>query len=169
MRKIIQKIDRGLYLFENSLLILILGVMVLMAFLQVVLRNLFHSGILWGDIFLRHLVLWVGFIGASLATRSERHINIDVLTRLLSKKIIPYIRIFVNLVAIAVGSVLVKAAFVFVRYEYEAKTILFTNIPAWYFELIIPVGFALISFRFLLKVLEQVADLFSGEAKDSSK
>ena len=89
MRKILQKIDRGLYLFENSLLILILSVMVFMAFLQVVLRNLFHSGILWGDIFLRHLVLWVGFIGASLATRSERHINIDILTRLMSPKVIP--------------------------------------------------------------------------------
>ena len=166
MRKIIQKIDQGLYLFENSLLILILGVMVLMAFLQLVLRNFFHSGILWGDIFLRHLVLWVGFIGASLATRSERHINIDVLTRLMSKKVIPYIRILVNLVAILVGAVLVKAAYVFVRYEIEAKTIVFANIPAWYFEIIIPVGFALISFRFLLKVLEQVASLISGDAKD---
>jgi len=83
MKKILQTVDSGLAYVETGLIILILGSMVLLSFLQVLMRNFFDTGILWGDIFLRHLVLWVGFIGASLATREEKHINIDLLTRLI--------------------------------------------------------------------------------------
>ncbi len=154
MQKIIRKIDAGIFAVENVAIILLLGVMVFMAFLQVVLRNFFDTGILWGDIFLRHLVLWVGFIGASIATREEKHINIDILTRVVKPAWIPYIRVGVYLVTLIICAVLTKAGYVFLSYEKEAGTILFKNIPAWYFQLIIPVGFALIGFRFFLKIVE---------------
>jgi len=136
MRTLLKKIDVSLTFFENSLIVIILGAMVLLAFLQVLLRNVFETGILWGDIFLRHLVLWVGFLGASLATREEKH----------------------DAVAIIVSVWLAKAGYVFLKFEIEANTILFKNIPAWYFQLIIPVGFGLIGLRFLLKFIEQILD-----------
>ncbi|MEJ2635567.1 MAG: TRAP transporter small permease [Calditrichia bacterium] len=142
---------------ENSLIILILGVMVILAFLQVLLRNFFDTGILWGDIFLRHLVLWVGFIGASLATREEKHINIDVLTRIISKRYIPYVKMIIELVSVIICILLAHAGYKFLMDEIKYETILFENIPSWYFELIIPVGFALMAFRFLLKIIEQAA------------
>ena len=161
MKTIIQKIDSGLAYFENGLIILILGVMVLLAFLQVLLRNLFDTGLLWGDIFLRQLVLWVGFIGASLATREEKHINIDVLTRLIPARFVPWAKIGVDLVSVIICVLLAKAGYVFLQGEIEFKTILFGNIPAWYFEIIIPIGFALIGFRFLLKVVDRTANLLA--------
>lgn len=161
MQKIISRIDKGLLSVENILIILLLSVMVIMAFLQVILRNLFSMGILWADIFLRHLVLWVGFIGASMATREVKHINIDILTRLLSKAKQPYVKILVDIVSAAVCFVLAKAGYKFVMSEIEANTILFNNIPAWIFQLIIPIGFALIGFRFILNTIEQITELTS--------
>ena len=48
----------------TALLLLLVGV----GFLQIVLRNFFQTGLLWGDPLMRHAVLWLGCLGASLAT-----------------------------------------------------------------------------------------------------
>ena len=81
--KILDTINSWIEKAETVLLVVILSVMILLSFLQVLLRNFFEQGILWGDILIRNLVLWVGFIGASLATRENKHINIDLFTRFL--------------------------------------------------------------------------------------
>lgn len=168
MQRIISRIDKGLLNVENFMIIALLSVMVLMAFLQVILRNLFSMGILWADIFLRHLVLWVGFIGASLATRESKHINVDILSRLMSEAKQPYLRIFINLISVGVCLVLARAGYKFLSYEIQAGTTLFNDIPAWIFQLIIPVGFALIGFRFLLNIIEQIIQISSRSNPDAA-
>jgi C4-dicarboxylate transporter DctQ subunit len=161
MKKVLQAADSGIAYIETGLIILILGIMVLLSFLQVIMRNFFDTGILWGDIFLRHLVLWVGFVGASLATRQEKHINIDLLTRLIPKRTVPFAKIMVDVTSVIVCLVLVKAGWEFVSMEIEAKTTVFLNVPSWYFEIIIPAGFALIALRFIFKIIEQIISLTS--------
>lgn len=163
MQKTLRIIDRSLAVVENSLVVIIVTTMVVMSFLQVFLRNFFDYGILWGDIFLRHLVLWVGFIGASLATRDEKHINIDILSRITPEKYRPYLRTIVDLFTILVCIALAQAGYGFLQYEIEGNTILFNDIPAWPFQMIIPIGFALIAFRFLLKILERIFGVPSAE------
>ena len=163
MKKILQLVDNNLARVENFLVIFIFTIMVVLSFSQVVMRNLMDTGILWGDIFLRHLVLWVGFLGASLATRKEKHIKIDVLKRIVSEKYVPYVKIVIDLVAIIICIVLAKAAYIFLLMEKEDNTILFENIPAWWLQIIIPVGFSLIGFRFLLKLLEYLLNQISKD------
>jgi TRAP-type C4-dicarboxylate transport system permease small subunit len=137
--------------------------MVALAFLQVVLRNLFETGILWGDILLRHLVLWVGFLGASLATREDKHIHVDILTKLVPSGLVPFIKICIHLFAVIICYVLARASYIFLTYEIEAGTTLFLDLPAWYFQIIMPVGFALIGFRFVLKILMRLIGGISEE------
>ena len=156
MKNILLKIDNGLYQAENVLIFLIVGIMVLLSFLQVLLRNFFDTGLLWADIFLRHLVLWVGFIGAALATRSEKHINVDILSRIVPKRYLTPIKIVTQLFAIVICAILSRASYAFVMSEKEAGTIVFENIPTWYLQIILPIGFLLIGFRFLLKILEEL-------------
>ena len=69
-----------------GLLILLLSLMILLAAYQVVARNFFDTGILWGDALVRVLVLWVTFIGATIAARDDEHIRIDLLTRFISAR-----------------------------------------------------------------------------------
>ncbi len=163
MKILLKKIDHSLASFENVLIIVTLGLMVVLSFLQVLLRNLFDTGILWGDIFLRHLVLWVGFVGASLATREKRHIHIDILSRFVPKKWMTLIQTLIDIVSILICIVLAKASYVFLSFEIEANTILFENIPSWYFQIILPIGFGLIAFRFLLKIFERLVGYDSME------
>lgn len=160
MKNLVTRIDKSLLHIENTLIVMIVSIMVIMAFMQVLLRNLFSTGILWGDIFLRHLVLWVGFIGASLATRQQKHISIDVLNRITSRKILPYIQIVVDFVTLIVCFVLANAGYRFLAFEIDFGTILFNDVPAWIFQLIIPLGFDLIALRFLLRIIDKLLAVF---------
>jgi len=76
-----ERVDETIDRVEQTLLVTFLGFMILIAFLQIVLRNFFNTGLSGGDPLLRNLVLWIGFIGATLATREGKHINIDVVSR----------------------------------------------------------------------------------------
>ncbi len=161
---ILKALEKGLLALEHSAIVLILSVMIVLAFLQVILRNFFSVGFLWADPLLRHAVLWVGFIGASIATRNEKHINIDLVTRYTSPRVTNLLRIVTNLFAALVTSLLAKAGWVFLQSEQltadKLLTIGATDLPAWWFEIIIPAGFALISFRFLLKAADHVVRAF---------
>ncbi len=160
--KLLQQLNSTIARIEGWLLVATVLFMVVLSFLQVVLRNLFSEGIMGADILLRHLVLWVGFIGASLATRDEKHINIDLFTRFLSGRKKMIANIIIYLFSIIVGYYLTTAAWTFVMMEREFETVLFGSVLAWYFQLIIPLGFALITFRFCILTIEKSVQLFSG-------
>lgn len=167
MIRTLKNVDAWIAKFETVILVIVLSIMVILAFLQVVLRNIFDEGILWGDTFLRHLVLWVGFLGASLATREKKHINIDLFTRFFKGKIESFIKALINLFASVVCWYLTSAAWTFVLDEKSANSTLFSDIPTWYFQVIIPVGFLLMTFRFLVICIEHAVEIFtdnSGEA-----
>ena len=70
-------------LVEDALLVLILAAMVGLAATQIILRNLFDGAILWADPMLRVGVLWVGMIGAMVATRSDKQISVDAVSQFL--------------------------------------------------------------------------------------
>jgi TRAP-type C4-dicarboxylate transport system permease small subunit len=76
-----ERTDAVIEQLEQILLVILLSSMILIAFLQIVLRNFFATGLSWGDPLVRNLVLWIGFIGATLATREGKHINIDLVSR----------------------------------------------------------------------------------------
>ena len=168
MIRILKNIDSWISKFETVILVVVLSTMVILAFLQVVLRNLFSEGILWGDTFLRHLVLWVGFLGASLATREKKHINIDLFTRFFKGKAKSFILSIVNLFAAVVCWYLTSAAWTFVMDEKSFGTILFNDIPAWYFQTIIPIGFLLMTFRFIVIFIENMIEIFSSKSSETA-
>lgn len=162
--KVLLKLDRALAAVEGAALILLLSVMVLMAFLQVALRNLFHEGFIWADILLRHLVLWIGILGAALAASQQRHITIDALTRFLPPRVRLAALAFAQLFAVVVCAILADASVTFVRNDVDFGAKVYGDVPAWTSQIIIPAGFALLSYHFLVRALEHaLAALRGGE------
>jgi len=154
------RFDFYLSRIEGFLLILILSFMVVFSFLQVVFRNIFSGGIPWADIFLRHLVLWLAFIGAALTTRYEKHISIDILSRFLSKELNVFRKILINTVSGIVCCFLIRASWVFMIDEKLSGSELFSGIPTWYFLIVLPTTFIIISFRFYLKAVSEAIEFF---------
>jgi len=159
----IRAVERKLLVLERAALTALIALMVFLSFLQVVLRGAFSSGLLWGDTLLRHLVLWVGFLGAAVAAAEDKQFAMDAAGRLFSGKIRSGVHGVCHGFSAAVCGLLTRAACSFIADERAAAGILFTvgslKVPAWPFELILPIGFALLSLHYLLKTACSAAEL----------
>jgi len=154
--KFLSSIDEIIAKIELIILMVLLSLMVIISFTQVVLRNIFETGISWADPMLRYTVLWLAFIGASIATRENRHINIDVLTRLLSPKLKKIVSILTNLFALSVCLILLKSSIDFIKIEMQFPSEIFLGLKNWMLEIIIPIGFSMMSLRFLLNIIKLI-------------
>ncbi len=160
--KYIKGFDTALSKVEGLFIIISLATMVVIAFAQVILRNFFSTGLMWADELTRHLVLWVGFIAACVATREGRHINIDILSRSLSGRSKLLVEAIINLATFSICLLLLRAAWHFVSVEKEfGEKVVTLSLPVWSLEIIFPITFILISFRFGLKGLENIFKLAS--------
>lgn len=139
---------------------LLLGAMIVLAFLQIISRNLFDAGFLWIDPTLRVLVLWLGLVGATVATRDNRHIRIDLFHSVFGKNTHRAIQSGVELFSAAVCLLIGWFGLQWIRWDYEDGTVAFAGIPAWMLELIVPLAFSLIGLRYLVKSAQLLRDFF---------
>jgi C4-dicarboxylate transporter DctQ subunit len=144
---------------EQALLVLMLSLMILIAFLQIVLRNLLSTGLTWGDPLVRNLVLWVGFIGAAIATREGKHITIDVTLRWRPSLVKTLIEAITHLFSLFICGLLTLGALKFIKNEIQMESIAFGEIPSWIPEIILPVTFGLMTFRFGLHFLKSLSKI----------
>lgn len=125
---------------------LCLSAMILIVLVQIVLRNFFQTGIGGADPLVRHLVLWVVFLGAGIAAKDNDHIKIDLLSKTLPEKTTKIIGFFVSLFSAAVLAILAYAAMSFVSMDFsDGLKIPLLNIPVWTMEIIIPAGYIIIA------------------------
>jgi len=162
--KFLSRIDKIIARIESGLLIFILLFMVVLAFGQVILRNVFDTSLAWGDILIRHLVLWIGLIGASLGTRENRHISIDAVSRIIPRSYKRILSVFVNLISCAICFILIFASYTFISYEKMSDSTIFGSVPTWTALIIIPAAFFFIAFRFFLAVLFTLFSESKGES-----
>jgi TRAP-type C4-dicarboxylate transport system permease small subunit len=151
---VLRSLNRLLVRAESALLVLFLGVMVLVAFAQVVLRNAFGIGFLWGDPLARQMVLWAGFMGAAIAANDDRHISIDAVSKFLPERARHGVRILTHLFAAAVCAALASAAWTFLRDEQASGSEIFLSVPTWVGLLIVPAGYLLMALHFAVNALE---------------
>ncbi|HAP35338.1 MAG TPA: hypothetical protein DCQ28_05130 [Bacteroidetes bacterium] len=160
-------VDKWLEKISGWILVMLLGIMIAMAFGQVILRNFFDSSIEWGDIFLRHLVLWVGYFGAVIATGEGRHLRIEFVSKLVPPKVRKIFFIITSLFAGAICYFLMQAAVSFVQLEMESESTLILDLQTWYFIIIIPIGYALLTFRFIVRALHWTMEIVKGNWETS--
>lgn len=135
---------------EDLLLATLLGAMIILAVGQIVQRNLFDNGFVWTDELLRVLVLWLTMVGSIIASRSDHHIRMDLLINLLSPVWQLRLKRLTYLITVLVCSGLAWASLRFVLMEIEFGSLLLGSYPAWWFQIILPIGFSLIAWRYLL-------------------
>lgn len=141
--------------------------MVLLAFAQVMLRQAagqmipFAQPVAWFDNIARHMVIWVGVLGASLATAEGRHISIEAIPKLLGPSARRRVDVIVNLsAALACGVLVVVAVIYLQRVQLPNEAHLFIvealdwKIYRWPFLVVVPIGLALMTWRFGLRVVE---------------
>jgi TRAP-type C4-dicarboxylate transport system permease small subunit len=152
-----ERADEIIDQLEQILLVTLLSSMILIAFLQIVLRNLFSTGLAWGDMLVRNLVLWISFIGAALATKEGKHINIDVVSHWMPPLGKDLIEFLIHLFSSFICGLLTFAALKFIKNETQMGNVTFLGIPAWIPEIILPVIFGLMALRFGLRSFKNLS------------
>lgn len=144
-----------LHLLEDGLLVFLLGAMIVLASTQIALRNLFDYGLVWADPLLRVMVLWLGLVGASVATRENRHIQIDLLTRFLNPKSLLFLNTLVNQFSAWVCLIIAWSGATWIQFDYIDEVPGIYGIPAWILEIVIPIAFTLIGIRYLMQSVRE--------------
>ncbi len=131
--------------------VIVILAMTLLPSSEVITRALFKTAIPGAIQYAQHLTLWVGFLGALLATRGGRHLAMATGELVPKGALRDGARLFVNALSSAICGLLAYASYVMVMSDAELTRILPGGIPAWWSELIMPVAFAGMALSFVLR------------------
>lgn len=149
LRRIVATIRR----VENILLVAAVIALITLAATQIIARLFFDTGWVWLDPLTRALVLWAGMFGAVVAARDEKHINLDALTRQLDGIALRLARLVALGTAAAVAAAMAWFSLGLITLDRESGTLAFGDVPAWWVQLVLPVGFGLMALRFAIHAL----------------
>jgi TRAP-type transport system small permease protein len=172
----IDLVNNVLEIIEKWLVIISFSLMVTFSFLNVILRALytkfniqFANTLLnsfdWSDPFARLMVLWITFLGASLLTKDNRHIRIDLMGHLLSPFFLSIRELILAITCAVVCFLMVRASIGYISMEMRYGTSSIMGISAWKWQIIIPFGFSIMLFRFTLNTLKEIIKLSGKKAQ----
>ena len=147
----LRQLRDGLIQIETWLAATSLLLLLCLAVVQILARNLFDTGIADADSLTRYLVLYVTFFGAAVAVDRERHIKIDVCCVALPDRALRALYRPMRAIAALVCGVLAAAAIRFWLDEWQFAP----QHERWQVlvALVVPVGFVLLSVQFALAAL----------------
>lgn len=167
---------------EEWIVMLMLAAMTGLTFVQVVLRYVFNSGFSWALEMTGLLFAVMIFVGVSYGVRIGAHIGVDALVRLMPSATRRVASIAVVLACIGYCGIVIVGS-----YEYVSKMKLIgveledLPIPVWVARSILPLGYALMTFRFLqvlwqlvtgksdsLHLADEVADALKLKAEEGT-
>ncbi len=138
---------------ENSFSVALLAVMSLLPLLELAGREMFGRGIPGSIPIVQHLTLWIAFLGAALAARSERLLALSTATFLPVGLRRP-MKIFTSALGAAIAVCLFLASLDLLLVEREAGGEVAWGIPVWVALCIMPVGFGVIAGRLIWHAAE---------------
>lgn len=136
---------------ERTVLGTLAAGMVILAAIQIVLRNFFRSGLPWAEPLLDQSLLWLTMFGALAATGQGKHITMDLASHALPPRAAAAVRVVTNLFAAGICAVLARAGVHYVAVQRGMETGALLGIPLWVFPAVIPVVFAMLSVRFTIQ------------------
>ncbi len=137
--------------FEKWFAVVIIALMALLPTLEVLLRP-FRTTIPGSLLYTQHLTLWIGFVGALLATAQEKHLSLatgDFIPKGLGRDLA---KVYIAAMSAAVAGLLAVAAWTMVKADsISVSRVLPGGVPEWWSELIMPFALGAMALRFLYR------------------
>lgn len=134
---------------ENGCTIAALLVMALLPSLELLLRTFFNAGIPGSSAYVQNLTLWVGFLGAMIASSERHHLNLSMGMVLKNPRLKGLVNVLTTVVSAAVTSGLFWASLQLVRAEMDSPVKIAGWLPIWVVELVLPISLGMITLRFV--------------------
>lgn len=161
------------YLEEGAITFLMVA-MTLIAFSQVIARYVFNYNFVWAMELTGVMFAWLIFIGMSYGVRVGAHIGVDALVKSLGKTAARSVGSLVAVLCIVYALLVAFGGYQYVSKMFEVGILMQDMpVPSWIPRAILPIGFALLAFRFgqvLWRLIKgQHAQLLGDEAEDALK
>ncbi len=152
----LKKFNQLLLKTESGTLVVLLILMIIIAVVQIVMRNFMGAGLIWAESLLRITVLWLALLGAMVASRNNEHIAIDVLADKFPATYRNFIMCLSRILTAVICIVTAWYSLMFVIDEYQYGDIAFGYIPNWVCETIIPFSLAIIAIRYAVSAIHVI-------------
>ncbi|WP_076420049.1 TRAP transporter small permease [Colwellia sp. UCD-KL20] len=141
---------------ENVIAIVLFVVMTIAVFTQILTRT-FDYSLSWTEELARYCLIWLVFIGTSLAVIHQQHINIDVISKRLNESEKKVLAVIAQAIFFAFSLVILfySTQMVIDLYRLDQHSPAL-GLPMWIVYLACPVGFALTAFRLLQQIVNTV-------------
>lgn len=153
MKNIIDFYDK----IEKNILIFSLLAATLILFLQVVMRKVFNNSLSWSEELARYIFMWQIWCGISIAQRQGRHIQVDLIFRLVRGWGKKAVRILVALINIAFCCLMVYVGWQVVSTHLALGTLSpAMRIPMWLVYLSLPFSFFVTMIRYVQGLIQDI-------------
>ena len=136
---------------ERLVLALLVMGMVGLSVVQILLRNVWNTGLNWAEPLLGMALLCLTMLGALAAAGLGRHLSIDLAAALLPRRASVWAGRATSVFAAVVCGLLAWAAGRYVGFQREMDATVLLGWPIWKYYGIIPVAFWLMVFRFAVR------------------
>jgi C4-dicarboxylate transporter DctQ subunit len=176
------RFSKTLEQIENTVVTTALVIMILVIFLQIVLRYLSAidfpaiDGLIaylrdwaqivlpWSEEVARYAMVWAVFIGASIAARTELHVGVDAVVRLLPRGAMKYAVVLGGLCSVIFCLALTCLGGVLLNIMWDTGQVSpALEMPMVWAYLSVPVGGALAALRFFQTMVNKIRSLNAGE------
>jgi C4-dicarboxylate transporter DctM subunit len=143
---------RSIRTAENAAVTILIAAMVTIPLSEILLRRTLHTGVNGASLIVQHLALLVGMLGGMIAAREGRLLALSsVADTSLEGLARSSAHLFSGAVGATVSVFLASAASTFVGVEREAGKTLVYGVPIWLIAAALPVGFAVIAVRQIIR------------------
>ena len=141
---------RGVFHFENGVSTVVLLMIAVLPSLEIIARLVFKTGIHSSADMTHHLVLWLTCLGGAITSREGKHITLSAGLEMMGKTARSWITTVTVFISTTIASAMVWSSLSLVLIGFDpSKKIAF--IPIQIAVAVIPLGFLLITVRFLTR------------------
>jgi len=142
------KLLATLHRSEDYLAVVVLACMSLLPLAEIVAREWLGGGVPGSISIVQHMTMWISFLGAALAARSDRLLALST-GSFLPGQWRDAVGVSANFLGITITALLFLASFQLVQVDRSFNDVAAWGIPVWVLTAVMPVAFALITGRLI--------------------
>ena len=144
--------------FDQILTFLVFITLVLLPVIEVISRLFNSTGIVASPVLVQHLTLWVGFLGAVMASRRNNLLSLTTKPIFSKTEIIEWKDIIGKVTSIFIVLLLAYGSWELVKVEMDYPVNIAPFISRWFAQLIMPIGFLFIAFFMFINSFHSIKE-----------
>ena len=149
--------------FELAVCSILMVGMTVLIFIQVIMRYVFGSSLVWSEEMARYMFIWLIYLGVSYGARIMKHIKIEAALGLFPKKMHPYVIILGDILFLVFSVIIVYLTYGVVMHQIKlGQQSPAMHIPMWFMYSAPLIGFALSAIRQTQVIVGKIKDVIKG-------